>query len=82
VEWYRADGEFTRPSDVAVDHLGNSMADANNHVIRKISTAGAVTTLAGNGTVQVSQRTSLAAQFHFPAWPSTREDNIYIAINL
>lgn len=42
------DARFRSPCDVAVDGAGNVyVADSYNHVIRKISAAGAVTTLAG-----------------------------------
>jgi sugar lactone lactonase YvrE len=39
------------PVDVKIDELGNIyIADANNHVIRKIDTKGIITTIAGDGT--------------------------------
>lgn len=42
------EARFRSPCDVAVDAAGNVVvADAYNHVIRKVSPAGAVTTLAG-----------------------------------
>lgn len=41
--------ELTQPTGVAVDALGNVyIADAGNNVIRRVSTAGAITTVAGN----------------------------------
>lgn len=43
---------FYRPMGVAVDATGNTyVADTDNHLVRKISTAGAVTTLAGKAGV-------------------------------
>ena len=44
--------ELYYPSDVAIDAEGNLyISDANNHRIRKVNTAGIITTIAGNGTV-------------------------------
>jgi len=43
-----ADAKFASPRDVAIDASGNCyVADTNNHSIRKISSDGKVTTLAG-----------------------------------
>jgi sugar lactone lactonase YvrE len=43
-----ATARFNGPAAVAVDSLGNLyVADSSNHLIRKVSSAGAVTTLAG-----------------------------------
>jgi sugar lactone lactonase YvrE len=55
--WYSGDGgsaiyaELNQPSGVAVDDSGNLfIADQRNNVIRKVSTSGIITTVAGNGT--------------------------------
>jgi hypothetical protein len=52
---YRGDGgpadraELTSPTGVAVDSLGNLyIADAGNNVVRRVSTHGTITTVAGN----------------------------------
>jgi hypothetical protein len=42
---------LNRPAGIAVDTLGNLfIADADNDVIRKVDTAGIITTVVGNGT--------------------------------
>ena len=47
---------FYRPAAVAVDAAGNTyVADSGNHLVRKISPAGAVSTLAGQAGVCGSQ---------------------------
>jgi sugar lactone lactonase YvrE len=59
--------EFRYPTGVAVDSSGNVyVADSRNHAIRKISPAGAVTTLAGNGTAGYHDGTGPSAQFDYP----------------
>lgn len=42
---------LNRPAGIAVDSVGNVFfSDANNNVIRRIDTAGIITTVVGNGT--------------------------------
>jgi sugar lactone lactonase YvrE len=59
---------FSQPFGVALDSTGNLyVADKNNHTIRVVSTAGAVTTLAGTGGAAGStDATGSAARFDFP----------------
>ncbi len=43
--------ELNRPAGLCVDNIGNLyIADADNDVIRKVDTAGIITTVVGNGT--------------------------------
>ncbi len=59
---------FNKPSGVAVDSSGNVyVADSGNHTIRKITSAGVVTTLAGSATVSGNtDGTGTAAFFNNP----------------
>lgn len=59
---------FSNPEDVAVDISGNIyVTDSRNHVIRKISVAGAVTTFAGlTGSSGSSNGAGGAARFSSP----------------
>lgn len=59
-----AAARFDNPAGVAVDSAGNVyVADAFNAVIRKITPAGAVTTLAGAGVGGTTDGTGAAARF-------------------
>jgi sugar lactone lactonase YvrE len=73
---------FYDPCDVAADSAGNVfVADTNNSTIRKITPAGAVTTLAGlAGTSGSSDGTGSAARFNSPAGLAVDgSDNVYVA---
>jgi len=60
---------FNSPQGLAFDASGNLyVADANNHRIRKITPAGAVTTFAGIGTQGfLDHNTAASAQFSSPS---------------
>ncbi len=58
---------FSAPSGVAVDGSGNVyVADSGNHVIRKVTPAGRVTTLAGDGSAGSADGPGTAARFSAP----------------
>ncbi len=73
---------FSYPNDVAVDNAGNVfVADTDNETIRKITPAGVVTTLAGQGgTVGHADGTGNAATFNFPFGLAVDSaTNVYVA---
>jgi len=73
---------FYRPSALAVGPDGNIyVADRDNHTIRKVTPAGAVTTLAGlAGTSGSANGTGNAARFRYPCGVATDLDNnVYVA---
>ncbi len=63
-----ANARFYYPSGIALDANGNLfVADMQNHAIRKISAAGVVTTIAGNGAPGAVNGNGTAASFNNPA---------------
>lgn len=73
---------FGFPMGVAVDDAGNVyVADTDNHTIRKITSAGEVTTLAGlAGTSGIADGTGNAARFSFPMGVAVDgAGNVYVA---
>ena len=69
------------PSGVAVDGAGNVyVADTVNHRIRKITTSGVVSTLAGSGTSGYTDGTGTSAQFKHPIGVAVDgAGNVYVA---
>jgi hypothetical protein len=72
---------FSYPEDVAVDGSGNVyVADRSNHLIRKITSAGVVTTLAGSGSEGSTNGTGKAASFYLPSGVAVDgSGNVYVA---
>lgn len=72
---------FHTPSGIAIDRQGNLyVADTGNHAIRKVTPAGAVTTLAGNGIAGFSDGKGAAAQFNGPIGVAVDEAGVvYVA---
>jgi sugar lactone lactonase YvrE len=77
-----ADGSFSNPIGVAVDSNGNVyVADAGNATIRKITSAGVVTTLAGAaGQTGSADGPGADARFNYPEGVAVDSNgNVYVA---
>lgn len=76
-----AAAKFYQPSGVAVDKSGNVfVTDKYNHVIRKITPEGAVTTFAGSGSVGSTDGQGTAASFYYPsALTIDPNDNLFVS---
>jgi len=72
---------FDNPNDVATDSSGNVyVADSGVQMIRKITPAGVVTTLAGDGSQGSTDGTGSAAHFNNPSGVATDSSgNVYVA---
>lgn len=76
-----AQASFRFPRNVVVDPQNNIyVADQSNHVIRKISAAGVVSTFAGSGTAGFADGQGAAASFSSPAGIAIDHNgNLYVA---
>jgi gliding motility-associated-like protein len=72
---------FYNPLVTALDAAGNIyVADAENHVVRKIAPNGTVTTLAGNGSIGSSDGIGSQASFFHPAGLAVdKAGNVFVA---
>ncbi|MBS1525241.1 MAG: hypothetical protein JST19_06320 [Bacteroidetes bacterium] len=72
---------FNLPEAVAVDAAGNVyVADNGNNAIRKVTPAGQVTTLAGNGSVGAANGSGNSASFNSPFGIAVdATGNVYVA---
>lgn len=76
--------KFSSPTDIAFDASGNAfVADFNNHTIRKITSAGVVTTFAGSaGVVGTTDDTGTAARFNKPYYLAfDAGGNLFVSCN-
>lgn len=73
--------QFFTPKALVVDSKGNVfVTDTNNHLIRKITPDGTVTTFAGSGVQGSADGNGTNAEFRFPSGISIDlQDNLYIA---
>lgn len=73
--------EFNNPDGLATDAQGNVyVSDAFNNLIRKISTTGTVSTVAGNQAIGYQDTTAANAEFYSPAGSAfDAQGNMYVA---
>jgi sugar lactone lactonase YvrE len=76
-----ADALFKEPRGLAVDDSGNIyLADSGNHCIRKISTDGMVSTLAGSKEAGYADGQGSAARFNYPTDVAVDDaGNVFVA---
>jgi hypothetical protein len=73
--------KFNSPTGVAADALGNVyVADKTNYRIRKVTAAGVVTTLAGNGSSSLANGVPESSSFKSPRGLAVdAAENVYVA---
>jgi len=72
---------FYHPCGIVVDANGNMyVGDSHNHRIRKVSSTGYTTTLAGSGSLGFADGTLAAATFNYPMGVAVDKlGNVYVA---
>jgi hypothetical protein len=71
---------FDNPNGITTDGTNLYVADASNHLIRKIViSTGAVTTVAGTGSTGSANGTGTSASFYNPVGITTDGTNLYVA---
>jgi sugar lactone lactonase YvrE len=80
IDGFGTSAKFNKPSDVAIDYAGFVyVTDLDNYVVRKISPAGVVTTLAGS-TNGFSDGNGAESNFYQPIGIAVDKDgNVYIS---
>jgi hypothetical protein len=73
--------QFNKPFALATDSAGNVyVADTHNYLIRRITSGGGVTTVAGSGSIGTNDGIGTNAQFAFPTGIAVDSaGNIYVA---
>ena len=78
-----AAASFNSPNGITIDAAGNLfICDSYNNKIRKVTTAGVVTTFAGSGTSGSNDATGTAATFNIPAGITNDNSNNFFVTDL